>query len=155
MNAIPTVPTRVVSDTIKHLRFAGERRCECVVLWLAKKSAGRVSVVEAHLPEQTARQDVFRIPPNSMRSLMSYLGDKGLFIFSQVHSHPQEAFHSRADDTWAIVRHVGALSIVVPYFASGSSVSTFLSSSAVYELDSHNRWLKVPPSSVTSRLVIV
>jgi len=35
-------------------------------------------------------------------------------VAAQVHSHPDEAFHSKGDDEWAIVRHEGALSIVVP-----------------------------------------
>lgn len=75
---------------------------------------------------------------------MNVLGEGGLKIAAQVHSHPQEAFHSSADDTWAIVRHEGALSLVVPYFAQRTTDTSFLADQKTYRLDALNRWTNIP-----------
>ena len=56
---------------------------------------------------------------------------------AQVHSHPGEAFHSPADDRWAIPRQVGALSIVLPFFAAGISEETFFEQAAVFTLSNN------------------
>jgi hypothetical protein len=37
-------------------------------------------------------------------------------LIAQVHSHPNEAYHSEADDEYAIVTAEGGLSFVVPNF---------------------------------------
>ena len=63
-----------------------------------------------------------------------------MLIAAQVHSHPEEAFHSQADDNWAILRHLGALSIVVPYFANQTSVGNFLRQVAIFRLNDANQW---------------
>jgi hypothetical protein len=65
-------------------------------------------------------------------------------IAAQVHSHPREAFHSSADDAWAIVRHLGALSLVVPDFGLKTNVSTFRDHTKVFCLAGNNRWHEVP-----------
>jgi len=52
-----------------------------------------------------AKALVFRIPPSSMTAMMAHLRERKLGLAAQVHSHPNRAFHSRADDAWAIVRH--------------------------------------------------
>ena len=65
-------------------------------------------------------------------------------IAAQVHTHPFEAFHSEADDRWAIVRHVGAVSLVVPYFATTTTPDNFLDQIALFSLDANNQWIEVP-----------
>lgn len=142
------VPESVVENTLMYLRLAGTRRSECVVLWLARREADAIRVVDAYRPDQVAEEDFFRIPPSAMQAVMRRVGDSGLLIASQVHSHPREAFHSRADDQWAIVRHLDALSIVVPYFAAGVGVGDFLASSAVFRLGSDNRWRVIPKADL-------
>lgn len=46
------------------------------------------------------------------------LGPEDLYV-ARIHSHPGEAFHSRADDANPVLTHEGALSIVVPFFGLG------------------------------------
>ena len=67
-------------------------------------------IVEAYVPEQEAEVDYFHIPPSGMMALMAHLRERRLGLAAQVHSHPARAFHSLADDKWAIVRHEGAMS---------------------------------------------
>ncbi len=138
----------VVGQTLEYLRQGGERHSETAVLWLGKRSPSGESVVEVFRPQQIADRDFFQIPPEAMRALLKYLRDKRLSILGQVHSHPAQAFHSAADDKWAVVRHVGALSLVVPWFASRTQIDTFSADIAAFQLDPKDHWQQVPPASV-------
>jgi len=55
-----------------------------------------------------------------------------LRLIAQVHSHPGEAYHSRADDRYAIVTAEGGFSLVVPDFGDAPADPTAW---AVYRLD--------------------
>jgi len=141
MNDVLTIPTGVVNETLASLKAAGVQRHEGVVLWLGRRErAARVTVVEAYVPDQEADDDYFRIPPASMAALLRHLGETNTFLAAQVHSHPREAFHSRADDDWAIVRHLGALSLVVPHFATRTVADTFVTHCAAFRLSERNSW---------------
>jgi proteasome lid subunit RPN8/RPN11 len=137
-------PISVVEETLAHLKLAGGSDRECIVLWLARREVDRVRILEARRPEQTARRDRFRIPPVEMTKLRAHLRQNRLLIAAQVHSHPAEAFHSAADDEGAIIRHVGALSFVVPWFARQVTSSSFMLDVALYELQEGNRWVEIP-----------
>jgi len=76
-------------------------------------------------------------------------------VASQVHTHPGEAFHSRADDQWAIVRHRGALSVVLPQFAATTTPDSFLLEAAVYQLNSSNAWIRVNAHELRGTLRVV
>jgi hypothetical protein len=122
------------------LQAGGKLNCETVVLWLGTAHDGVAEVREAYRPEQTVEFDYFHIPPASMRAVMARIRETRFQILAQVHSHPEDAFHSKADDTWAIVRHVGAVSIVIPNFARNTAGETFGEHSATYRLDDDDRW---------------
>ncbi|MBV9762473.1 MAG: Mov34/MPN/PAD-1 family protein [Acidobacteriaceae bacterium] len=147
-------PQSVVDQTIVHLQAAGTAGKECLVLWLARRLDDRLDVVAAHRPEQQAWRDRFIVDAAEMASLMALLRRDRLMIAAQVHSHPKEAFHSFADDEGAFIRHQGALSFVIPYFARDSSLSTFLAEAALYELQEGNRWMLVPREGVRARCQI-
>lgn len=132
-----------IIETLDNLQEAGRRGKECVVLWLSKDGEDQLSVQQVFCPDQIAGADVFRIPPSSMQALMSILSSKGLMIAAQVHSHPYQAFHSGADDAWAIVRHINALSLVVPDFALKTNLMSFFSDVKIYQLASGNRWMEL------------
>ena len=143
-------PPSIVDDTLSRLHEAGRRGCECVVLWLGKRRDGGAQVMDAYLPLQTAKADMFRIPPAGMAALQAELRKGRLMVAAQVHSHPKEAFHSRADDQWAIVRHEGALSLVLPDFALGTAVGSFLRDVKVYQLSPTAKWVEVSGGEVES-----
>ncbi|WP_258767898.1 hypothetical protein [Bradyrhizobium arachidis] len=145
----------MVDETLEILRAAGRRGTEGIVLWLARRPLGDGSLIaEAFVPEHTAEVDVFRIPPTGMTALMVHLKARKLALAAQVHSHPAEAFHSRADDAWAIVCHEGALSIVVPQFAKGVTAANFLDRSASFCLSPDDRWLEVPAHDLPQYLML-
>ena len=138
----------VLGTTLDILRKAGHENRECLVLWLGRREATEIPVVEAYRPEQVAAEDFFRLPRSSIADLLALLRDRNLMVAAQVHTHPEQAFHSVADDTWAIVRHVGALSLVLPYFARNTSVSSFLDDAAVFQLSAQNQWHEIPNNEV-------
>jgi hypothetical protein len=146
------ISSKDIEKSIQLLQDAGER--ECVLLWLGRKEKGLQKIVEVYQPEQVGTVDYFEIPRNGMAALMARLRINGLYVVSQVHTHPEEAFHSHADDRWAIVRHEGALSVVLPYFASSTTVENFLKQAAVYELSRSNQWVEVPSDRLLSTLRI-
>jgi proteasome lid subunit RPN8/RPN11 len=147
-------PAAIVAATISALQDAGRSGNEGIVLWLGKREGGTVQIAQAYVPAHVARRDRFHIQPEGMKALQAHLRSHRWMIGAQVHSHPELAFHSRADDEWAIVRHVGALSIVAPFFARELSVPTFLSDCATYELDAANRWQEVSRIAVANRCEI-
>lgn len=141
-----------IQKSIDLLQDAGER--ECVLLWLGRREEGMRKIVDVYRPEQIGKVDYFEIPRSGMVALMARLRADGLYVVSQVHTHPREAFHSTADDHWAIVRHVGALSIVLPQFAAFASVENFLEQAAVYQLDDSDSWNEVPSDLIPAKLRI-
>lgn len=147
------ISVTTLTETIRLLREARER--ECVLLWLGRRERGIQRIAEAYRPSQKTAIDYFEIPRQGMAELMSHLRTRGLYVVSQVHTHPEDAFHSLADDKWAIVRHCGALSIVLPWFAATVIPSNFADVAAVYQLDSTNAWNRVKGPSLSTILRIV
>ncbi|MBB4374426.1 proteasome lid subunit RPN8/RPN11 [Bradyrhizobium sp. cir1] len=145
----------LIDETLESLRKAGREGTEGVVLWLAARPlASDTAIQQVFVPEYFARKDVFRIPPSGMTALMSHLRTQKLALAAQVHSHPGRAYHSLADDAWAIVRHEGALSIVVPDFAMHATSHNFLEGSETYCLSSADKWLHVPKREISDYLRI-
>lgn len=143
-----TCTNAIVETTLGWLREAGHARRECVALWLGRRGSASIDVVDAYWPEQTAEIDMFHIPPHGMTELHAVLRQRRLMVAAQVHSHPAEAFHSKADDRWAIVRHEGALSLVVPYFALKTTTQNFLAHTKVYRFTATSRWEEIPEAQL-------
>jgi proteasome lid subunit RPN8/RPN11 len=136
----------IVEQTLVALQRSGQAGKEGIVLWLGNRfGADAGEVKAAYVPMHQAEKDRFWIPYEGMEALMARLRQDRLALLAQVHSHPGQAFHSEADDRWAIVRYVGALSIVVPTFARQTSPQTFTRDSAFFQLAENDRWLEVEP----------
>lgn len=137
-------PPPLIGVTLAHLREAGRHRCECVVLWLGRRcDDDAITIAEAYRPLQAAKEDMFHIPPAGMTALHGELRRHRFMVAAQVHSHPYRAFHSAADDRWAIVRHEGALSLVVPDFAMNTTLSNFLDQAKVYRFSADAQWIEM------------
>lgn len=143
----------ILRTTLEALQVPGRAGREGVVLWLGEPSQEAVRVVSVHVPVQHATNDMFEIPRASVMALLDLVGRTGSSVVAQVHTHPMAAFHSLADDHWAIVRHEGALSVVLPRFALDTDVVSFWRNAAVFQLSSANQWLEVPQARRGSVLV--
>jgi len=148
MSSPVIVPGTIVRDTLAELKSAGHRKSERVALWLGRRTRDCITIESLWIPEQTAGYDFFDIPRHAMEALFGELKKRRLMVAAQVHTHPGRAFHSHADDKWAIVRHKGALSLVVPYFALRTETDTFVRETALFVLSSANEWLEADPTEV-------
>lgn len=148
------ISSNVLIETLSYLKDAGERNSECVVLWLAEDTEDCYLVKRVYRPMQYAEKDIFRIPPSSMQDIMMTLATDNLMIAAQVHSHPYEAFHSKADDMWAIIRHKDALSLVVPDFASSTDANSFFKNTKVFKLSTRNKWEELNENEVPNWITL-
>lgn len=153
--SVLTLPIPILADTLARLRDGGRLRHERAALWLASALPGGTgSVREVYEPQQETAKDYFHLPPESLQALMARLRASRLKVAAQIHTHPGEAFHSDADAKWAIVRHVGALSLVLPRFAATTTVANFLEEVMIYQLSEANEWKLTPNWGPEARLVI-
>ena len=129
-------------------RFKDSKKKEKVLLWLGHISAGQYYVDEVYQPIQIAGKDYFRIPESGMAVLLDKLKLNRRMIVAQIHTHPFEAFHSESDSYWAIIRHEGAYSLVLPYFAKTTNLSNFLDNVAIYTLNKYNCWIQATNNNV-------
>lgn len=155
MMPILTITNYAIQATLTSLQEAGRDKKERVLLWLAPINGTERIIREVYLPLQETATDFFWIPREGMVELLSHLRQRSLMIAAQVHSHPFEAFHSAADNKWAIIRHVGALSFVVPDFALRTVVETFVTDTALFSLSKENRWIKVHPGEYSKLYRII
>ena len=155
MNNCVIVRKQIVQDTLGELQTAGRRRSECVILWLGQRDFQGITVARMWKPEQEADRGYFLIPEKSVDRLMAELRKERLMIAAQVHTHPKLAFHSAADDKWAIVRHVGALSLVVPHYALRTNAVNFVQRTAAFCLNAENEWLQAPQENIQDFYKIV
>lgn len=148
------VNVAALSDTLRFLHQSGLRHSEGVVLWLGQRNAERSTVTHVYQPIHRAATDFFHIPREGMAHLMRYMDEHKVSVVAQVHSHPREAFHSKADDQWAIVRHLGALSLVLPDFARDATNTNFMDLAATFRLDATNRWVQVEQHELAKHLEV-
>ncbi len=148
------VTPRGLQGTLDYLQRSGQQGNEGVVLWLGPRTSPFAQITHVYQPLHHAAADFFHIPKEGMTALLEYLDQHSVGVLAQVHTHPADAFHSAADNKWALVRHLGALSLVLPYFARGVRATTFLSQAATYQLDSRNRWVQVRPDELNLHLEV-
>ena len=142
--------------TIAVLRHGGELGEERVALWLSTAARRTPApIVEVYEPDQFAEVDYFRLPPASMQSLMDHLRSTRRRIVAQIHTHPGRAFHSEVDAKWAIVRHVGALSLVLPRFAATTTPENFLDEVMTYEYSPAGDWDHCPSAGPGARVMVI
>ena len=155
MSALLRVPSAVAIHTLERLRQAGQADRELVIAWHGKRTAAGIAVTRLSVPEQIGTRVSFKVSDEGMRQLRADLAATGQLVAAQVHAHPAEAFHSVADDRGALVGHLGALSIVLPNFATEVSLVNFMTLAAVFELHGSGRWLEVPLARLGNSLQFV
>ena len=155
MSTLLRVSSAIVRDTLELLRHAGTHERELVIAWHGKRAATGITVTRLSIPTQVGTTHSFRVLDEGMHRLRADLAVHGELVAAQIHAHPAEAFHSRADDRGALVGHLGALSIVLPHFATEVSLANFTTLAAVFELQGSGRWREVPRASFNETLQII
>lgn len=148
-------PSDVIHATLELLRRAGLGGREGIVLWLGQRADEHIQVTDVYQPLHTSKSDMFHITPAGMNALHKELRNRRRMVAAQVHTHPGRAYHSKADDRWAIIRHVGALSLVLPHFAFDTTVETFLEAAKVYRFSENSSWLLVPQNHLNGQCLTI
>ena len=91
---------------------------ESVILWAGTVQRREAIVGRIVVPRQLAGAKHFDVPLDERLRIVQQFASSGEKLLVQLHTHPGQAFHSRADDRLALPRHTGALSIVVEDFAA-------------------------------------
>jgi len=142
------VPTRIVNRTLDVLRQFGRHGCEGLVLWVGTVRDRTATVEDVFVPDQhpiRGEEGVgYAVGAKALFEVNRLLSERNKRLLAQVHSHPSEAFHSAADDKYAIVTTEGGLSLVVPDF--GHAPPDF-STWAVYRL-TQGTWRELDSEAV-------
>lgn len=73
-----------------------------------------VLAVSAMKPEAETTYGSFFVSAKSMAKVVRAGANNGLQVVGQVHTHPQQAFHSPGDNEGALTAYDGYISIVIP-----------------------------------------
>jgi proteasome lid subunit RPN8/RPN11 len=116
------IDDRQLGGTWHALQKFGAFGCEGLVLWLGTTSGLEARVTEFVVPPQHPICDEtgvgYFVDGATLSRLNRYLYETGSVFIAQVHSHPGPAYHSEADDRYALVTEEGGFSLVVPEFAT-------------------------------------
>jgi hypothetical protein len=147
MSAVYRLPRSILDQTFARFRGCGLGRRECQVLWVSSWDAPD-AITKAIHPEHEAHVGGFVLDDRWLNDFWFQLAQENLGIRIQVHTHPDEAFHSATDDAFPIVHTIGFLSLVIPNFALGpiGFEDAFLT-----EIQEDGRWREVP---IAERLVM-
>jgi len=137
----------LIQQSIESLKASHNK--EKVLLWFGKKSGTSYTVDEIFTPIQITEADYFHIPEAGMQEIMDRLRTTRKMLVAQIHTHPGHAYHSMADDKWAILRHEGAYSLVLPFFCSTTTEANFLDNVATFILTKSNKWSEVDNSNIS------
>lgn len=110
----------LLSVTQDELRSRSDGRREALVLWAGRALDDRRALI-SHLlmPEFVSRRDYLTIPPAERHLLAERVRAEELLIFSDLHTHPTQAFLSLADVAAPFSTRDGFYATVIPHFAEG------------------------------------
>lgn len=134
-------PRNILQEAFDFLRKAGESGYEAVVLFAGTAEKNIYIIQELYIPQQTSYKTpeglMYQVDQEELFKLDDWLYDNNLSLFCQMHTHPGEAYHSKADDRNCIVTTTGGISVVIPDFAKAN---INLSIWAVYRLVHNSGW---------------
>jgi hypothetical protein len=138
------VPSACVEEAYTHLRRVGQQGLEGFALWAGELDGDTFLVRANIIPEQRGlRSDLgvcVVVGGDELHRINVWLYEHRMTLIAQLHSHPDDAYHSTTDDTYPIATTTGSLSLVVPDFASNPFS---LENCAVYRLFPPRGWVEL------------
>jgi ABC-type protease/lipase transport system fused ATPase/permease subunit len=149
------IPYQIIRETWGILRDPGQQGLEASAVWLARAVNGNsAEILSVWKPAQVARRTAegvsVEVTQEGLSELIMSLPDD-VFVAVRLHTHPGEAYHSEMDDTNMLISHEGAISIVVPFFASGSADLLHCS---VNELRHQVGWVELDSAEVAAQFEV-
>jgi hypothetical protein len=153
------VSRRLAERSQEMLRAPGERGFEALVVWAGRWRDFELGIFDVELVIMPVQRGVRTeggvavvIDGDALFEMNVLLNAHGQRLVAQLHSHPDEAYHSETDDRYSVVTARGGLSLVVPNFAFGPFD---LDSCALYRLEIGAAWVEVPPQEAALLIDIV
>ena len=150
------VPASAVERAQEHLREVGEIGYEGFALWAGVSEGKRFFVREAIIPDQTGHRSpegvCVAVGADELHRINVWLYEHEMTLIAQLHSHPDEAYHSDTDDAYPIATTLGALSLVLPYYAKQPFS---VKSCAVYRLMPGRGWAEVSKAAAARLITVV
>ncbi len=150
------LPIDIADETQVQLRAIGEHGYEAFALWAGDIEGKEASVRALYIPAQEGlRSDegvCVVVGGEDLHRLNMWLYEHSLTLIAQVHSHPEDAYHSETDDTYPIIATAGGLSLVVPHFARGPFS---LDEWALYRLSLGGEWMKLTDNEARELIALV
>lgn len=115
------ISNSVIEETTTLLQSAGDYHSahEKVVYWCGSSQPGLWTINSCIAPRLESTWGSYNTSARANAEVISELGDRGLELLCQVHSHPGYLVgHSRGDDLGAFMPYDGFLSIVVPVYGT-------------------------------------
>lgn len=149
------LPRELADAAQEHLRDAGVQGFEGLALWAGRADGRGFLVEQTIIPRQQGLRTesglCYHVDADELHRINRHLFSHGHTLIAQIHSHPDEAYHSVVDDDYAIAATVGAFSVVVPDFA----VRPFdLTECAIYRLLPGARWTRLAPAAIAQLFVL-
>lgn len=150
------VPRELADAAQEHLREAGDLGFEGLALWAGRREGDLFLVEQTIIPKQRGLRSedgvCYHVDADELHRINRHLYEHGHTLIAQLHSHPDEAYHSPVDDEYAIAATNGALSLVVPDFA----VRPFdLMECATYRLIPDSGWTRLQSGQVEQLIVMI
>lgn len=145
------ISSHVLAEARAFFEERGTHGFEGTAMIAMSTSTGATRLV---IPEQKAGPAPFcwvEVTEAGKLALAVALGADERYV-SRIHSHPDKAFHSPADNANPAITHEGALSIVVPNFGAG--IARGLDGCAVLRRTG-GRWVDLPAGPVRDQFVVV
>jgi proteasome lid subunit RPN8/RPN11 len=148
------VRRETIDESLRFFQKQGKRGHEGVALWPGRLLEGRCEVQGAIIPVQITGPRMYQIPADESFRVIKSTAKQNLVIAIQIHSHPGSAYHSEADDEYAFLQHLNAISIVVPDFGNFEA-GQFLDYAVFYRLRGPERWDLMAGEEVASCFTFV
>ena len=134
------LPRRMIEETFSIFRSCGDNQRECQLYW-ASPWNDPLALTEVVHPAHKSSRYGLSIDDAWITSFWNELSEHGLGVRVQVHTHPEDAFHSVTDDTFPLLFNPGFLSLVIPDFAMGP---VGFRDAYLTEIQPNGGWKRVP-----------
>lgn len=138
------VPLACVEGAHSHLRRVGQDGLEGFALWAGILDGDTFLVRANIIPEQRGLLSDLGVcvivGGDELHRINVWLYQHRMTLIAQLHSHPNDAYHSTTDDTYPIVTAIGSLSLVISDFAREPFA---LANCAVYRLLPLRGWVEL------------
>lgn len=141
-----TVNSQLLKEIYKIMMNFGNENKEVFIMLLGKFEGPSSFVINNYIIPNQIHYETFSgigvyIPPEEINEMNRVIFESKLYPIGQIHSHPQEAYHSLADDDMAMITSFGQFSIVVPYFGYKEDMS--IADFAIYRLKKNGEWKSI------------